>query len=278
MTFSSRLFIPLCLVLAAQASTAQPQGATGRGTPDDPFVIEPDARAIQRTYYYDEAGKDMPFAMYVSSKVMPDKPAPLIIALHGMGGDGNFLIRNNLIDLAEAGGYIVAAPMGYHVAGWYGSPVIAFPRGAEIKPPNLAELSEGDVMNVLAMMREEFNVDPDRTYLMGHSMGGAGTLFLGQKYASDWAAIAAIAPAAFMMQPNRGEILHPIQDTGVPVMVIQGDEDTAVPVENTRMWATTMDEMGMAHEYIEIPGGDHGTVIPDGMPDIFRFFAEHGRQ
>jgi len=24
-----------------------------------------------------------------------------------------------------------------------------------------------------------------------------------------------------------------------------------------------------------LPGGDHGTVISDGMPDIFKFFADH---
>ena len=39
-------------------------------------------------------------------------------------------------------------------------------------------------MNLLAMARKEFNVDERRTYLMGHSMGGAGTLYLGSKYAS----------------------------------------------------------------------------------------------
>ena len=44
------------------------------------------------------------------------------------------------------------------------------------------------------MARKEFNVDERRTYLMGHSMGGAGTLYLGSQYASNWAAVAAIAP------------------------------------------------------------------------------------
>lgn len=36
-----------------------------------------------------------------------------------------------------------------------------------------------------------------------------------------------------------------------------------------------MKEIGMNHKYIELAGGDHGTVINDGMPDIFKFFAEH---
>src|SRR6266581_3235726 len=48
-------------------------------------------------------------------------------------------------------------------------------------PPNLRELSEKDVMNVLELVRKEFNVDDRRTYLMGHSMGGAGTLYLSTK-------------------------------------------------------------------------------------------------
>ena len=35
----------------------------------------------------------------------------------------------------------------------------------------------------------EYKVDSQRIYLMGHSMGGFGTYYLGQKYASKWAAI-----------------------------------------------------------------------------------------
>jgi hypothetical protein len=31
----------------------------------------------------------------------------------------------------------------------------------------------------------------------------------------------------------------------------------------------------MKHEYIELPDGDHGTVISGGMPNIFKFFADH---
>ena len=266
---------PLCflLCLLAQVSFAQPEGATGRGTPDDPFVREPDPRAEQRSYYFEEAGKDMPYVLYVSSKVRPDTPAPLIIALHGMGGDGNFLVRDRLIDLAEEGGYIVAGPMGYHVAGWYGSPVITIPRGTPVEPPNLAELSEGDVMNVLDIVREEFNTDPDRTYLMGHSMGGAGTFHLGVKHHQLWAAIAAIAPASFLVDENS---IATIPD--MPVFLIHGVQDTAVPLAEARSWVDVMRDNEMTYVYQEIGHGDHGNVIGIGMPDIFEFFAEHNRK
>jgi len=37
---------------------------------------------------------------------------------------------------------------------------------------------------------------------MGHSMGGAGTIYLGVKHASIWAAIAPIAPASGGLLPD----------------------------------------------------------------------------
>jgi dipeptidyl aminopeptidase/acylaminoacyl peptidase len=118
-------------------------------------------------------------------------------------------------------------------------------------------------------------IDNSRTYLMGHSMGGAGTLFLGSKHTSERAAIAGIAPAAFLMLNNRKEYLSKINNANIPVIIVQGDKDTAVPVTTTRQWVDAMKELGMKHKYMELAGGDHGTVITDGMADIFAFFKEH---
>ena len=36
-------------------------------------------------------------------------------------------------------------------------------------------------MNVLYMALKEFNVDENRVYLMGHSMGGMGAMYIGEK-------------------------------------------------------------------------------------------------
>lgn len=41
---------------------------------------------------------------------------------------------------------------------------------------------EGDLDGLLAYVLEAFNADTDRIYLLGMSMGGAGTLFYGQKF------------------------------------------------------------------------------------------------
>lgn len=273
--------------LLAQIAYAQqpaqqpaPQAAPGRGRGP---IRPPDPRVQQLKYHFADTNEELPYALYVSSKVTKDKPAPLIVALHGLGGDHNSLLRGNAIDLAEEGGYILVGPMGYNPRGWYGTPVGkpragATPRppnpAAANDPPNLRELSEKDVMNVLDLMRKEFNVDPNRTYLMGHSMGGAGTLYIGSKYASNWAAVAAIAPAAFAMLPTATELLTPIKDS-LPVLVTQGGADTAVPVDYTRRWIAAMKDLNVKYRYLELGGEDHGTIIAKTMPDVFRFFGEH---
>lgn len=265
---------------ASKQAASAPQGRGG-------INRSPDPRVHQRTYHFQDTNEDLPYAVFVSSKVTKDKKNPLIIALHGLGGDQNSLMRGNALDLAEEGGYILVGPMGYNPRGWYGTPAGPPRTGAAATkakanpatandPPNLRELSEKDVMNVLEIIRKEFNVDNSRTYLMGHSMGGAGTLYLGSKYASNWAAIGAIAPAAFAMQANAAALLTPIKDT-MPVIVTQGDADTAVPVQNTRTWIGVMKELKMNYKYLEIPGEDHGSIIAKGMPDIFNFFEEHSK-
>jgi poly(3-hydroxybutyrate) depolymerase len=243
----------------------------------------------QRKYHFADTNEELPYALFVSSKVTKDKKTPLIVALHGVFGDGNSLLRGSALDLAEDGGYILVGPMGYNPQGWYGSPVIVMNGGpgkgkgpGAVKggppptpePPNLAELSEKDVMNVLAIVRKEFTIDDKRTYLMGHSMGGAGALFLGPKYVDQWAAVASMAPAAFLMQP---ESLAPVKDK-MPLFLAHGDADTVVPVDVGRRWAKTATDLKMKDfKYMEIPGADHGTVITRSMPEIFKFFKERTR-
>jgi poly(3-hydroxybutyrate) depolymerase len=139
-------------------------------------------------------------------------------------------------------------------------------------PPNLRELSEKDMMNVLDLVRREFNVDENRIYLMGHSMGGAGTLYLGVKYASIWAALAPVAPAAFGLNPDS---LAEIKD--MPIIFVHGDVDEAVPVANTRGWVEKAKELNMTYEYNEMPGISHGPVITASLPSVYAFFAKHSK-
>lgn len=264
---------------AAPARPAPPRGGGG-------FAADP--RAQVRTYHFADARQDMQYCVFASSKVSPDRPAPLMVALHGMGAPPTIMCNTTAVDLAEQGGYVLVAPMGYSTTGWYGSPVINMgPRrgsdpaaNASAAPDNaqIEKWSEQDVLNVLGMMRSEFNIDPQRIYLTGHSMGGAGTLFLGAKHADLWAAIAPVAPASFMMNNDRAQILGKLKEAGVPVLLLTGDADEVVPPSNTRLWADTLRELEVEHVYVEQPGVTHGPVITTSQKEIFEFFGRHSRK
>ena len=273
-------------LLQTPSAFAQPPAD---GAPKGGAAKAPDPRVQQRKYHFADTNEELPYALFVSSKVKKGTKAPLIVALHGVFGDGNALLRGSALDLADEGGYILVGPMGYNPQGWFGSPVIVMNGGPgkgkgpgaakggpppTPEPPNLAELSEKDVMNVLELMRKEFTIDEKRTYLMGHSMGGAGALFLGPKHVDQWAAVASMAPAAFLMNPDS---LAPVKDK-MPLLLAHGDADTVVSIDVGRRWAKAATDLKMKDfKYMELPGADHGTVITQSIPSIFAFFKEHTR-
>jgi predicted esterase len=299
--------------VAPAAPAAQ---APGRGRGPQPV----DPRVQIRTHRFSETNEDIPYGLFVSSKVKKGQKAPMIVSLHGLGGTHTTMMRPNAIDLAEANGYILLTPMGYNPRGWFGAPAPQGRRGAPPAtaapsvspngaapnaaaaspaapsqaapnaplvtqgrrggggltnandPPNLRELSEKETLQVIDLVRKEFTVDDARTYVMGHSMGGAGTLYLAIKYPQRWAAAVAIAPAAFSVD-KEGLARIP----KMPVMIVHGDMDTVVPPSVGRAWVDAMKALNMNYQYIEVPGGDHGTVISSHQAEIFAFFAKHSR-
>ena len=299
--------LSLCFQIGlAQAHFAQAQEPAPQAKPKTDqrgfMQIRVDPRVQTRSYLFKDTGENLEYALFVSSKVREDKKNPLIVTLHGLGAGPAIMLTKEAVDLAEKGGYILVGPMGYNVRGWYGIPMGPPPDSSKLPPPktnadgkvlpegktaakpkaspffnpndppNLRELSEKDVMNVLDIVRKEFNVDERRIYLMGHSMGGAGTLYLGVKYASIWAALAPVAPAAFGLNPDS---LAEIKS--MPVIFVHGDADEAVPVAITRRWVDKLKELNMTYEYNEMPGVSHGPVITASLPSIYDFFGKHSK-
>lgn len=263
----------LCLAIAGQArrgADGQRRGSTSEGAERRgaaPRSATAD-RIEKRSYVFPETKAKIEYALFVSTKVKKNNKSPLVIALHGAGVAPDQMLAF-VSDAAQSGGYIVAAPMGYTLEGWYGIQG-RLPRDAQ--PPNLAELSEKDVMNVLELTRKDFNIDDQRIYLLGQSMGGAGALYLGTKYHTLWAAVAATAPAAGGLSPS---ILE--SATELPMILIHGDADQSVNVAQTRRWVDKMRELKMPSDYYEIPGGGHRDAIIVGAPRVFEFFDKHTR-
>jgi poly(3-hydroxybutyrate) depolymerase len=225
-------------------------------------------RVLKRTYEFKEAGKEMEYAIYVPKGYDGTKSFPLVVVLHGLYSNPRQILGYpGFTKHAEEHGYILVAPMGYNSRGWYGSRGKGGGRGSD--PKNLGELSEKDVMNVLELTRKEFKIDDKRIYLLGHSMGGGGSIHLAVKYPDIWAAIAPIAPAAYGSRTRLEAAKH------IPAIVVQGDNDRLVSVAGTRRWIERMKELDMKHQYIEVKGGGHVAVAWQHFDKIFAFFDAH---
>ena len=218
-----------------------------------------DSRIQHRSYTFPPTGESVPYALFVPSNYNEIDQAPLIISLHGLGRSYDWLMGyHGFLEEAEANGYIVVTPLGYIRRGWYGS--------RPTEDPIDAQYSEQDVMEVITLITNEYNIDQNRIYLWGHSMGGAGTYHIAAKNPEMFAGLGVAAPA-----PERD---HDIEETlgrikHIPTFVLQGDEDGLVTL--TRTWVKKMREIGMQHVYAEIPGGDHSLVISQNSEHMKKF-------
>jgi hypothetical protein len=129
-------------------------------------------------------------------------------------------------------------------------------------------------MNVLAFMRAEFDVDEDRICIMGSSMGGAGALYLAVKHPHLWAAVAAGAPP---IPSNSETITNFAAIRHMPVILVHGDNDALVNVGVSRRLVSYMKDLGITHEYREIPGGSHPNAIGVGAPWMISFLERQTR-
>jgi predicted peptidase len=236
-----------------------------------------------RTYKFPAAGADMPYRLYVPTTWDGESKLPLVLMLHGAGSDENrYLDSNNkqLLHLAEQHGYILVSPLGYTPMGAYGTPLMlpavfgqpeaAAKQRAAVTPEieKRLELSEKDVLNVLEIVLNEYPVDRNAMFLMGHSMGSGGTWYLGAKYAQFWRAIAP------MSGPFVDEANYPWDRIkSMPVMMSEGTH-ASPSVKGSYLMRDWMIARGFRLEYLEVDA-DHGGMVPLVLPAIFDFFDRY---
>jgi acetyl esterase/lipase len=77
-----------------------------------------------------------------------------------------------------------------------------------------------------------------------------------------------LAPALFNVQVTADSKI-----TRIPMLLAVGDKDPLAG--SSRAFSEQLQSLNVAHEYIEKPGLDHGTIILGAMPDVFAFFSKH---
>ena len=206
-------------------------------------------------------GQLVPYRIYVPSNYDKAKKYPLIMLLHGAGGDeNNFLDRYQSMwpKLAEERGYIIVAANGRGPLGGY-----AKENG-----------SEADVMDVIALVEKNYNIDSAREYLAGHSMGAGGTWRLGLLYRNRFAALAPIAGT----RPSPAIDAALATGRKVPMIVVCGVKDALIPVAGCRQVAEKLKASGYDAKYLEYPDGDHLSVALTSIKDIFDWFDSHRKE
>jgi predicted peptidase len=211
----------------------------------------------------------MPYRVFVPGAYRPGENTPLVIALHGLGANEDSFFdsyQRAAPMLAERHGFLLAAPLGFRVDGFYGSRLLA---GADEAAEARARYSEQDVLEVVRRMRTDYTVDPDRIYLLGHSMGAIGTWALGAKYPDLWAALAPFSGTGAPATVSRM--------THLPQIVVHGDSDPTVNVNGSRAMVAEMRRLGVDVTYIEVPGGNHIDVVVPNLPRVFEWLATKRR-
>ena len=244
-----------------EVARAESLAAAGK----DPFTGR--TGDMERHYLLEGANEIMPYRVYVPTTYKAGTPMPLVIALHGLGGneDGFFDNYAKLApQLAEKHGMLMAAPLGFRRDGFYGSPLTA---GTDPASKRRMEYSEKDVLEVLRRMRAMYNVDESRIYLMGHSMGAIGTWWLGSKYHDTWAALVAFSGVGAATLADNMK--------GLPHFIVHGDNDNTVNVSGSRNMVAALKKLNADVTYTEVPGGSHTDVIVPYLPQAFAFMASH---
>jgi poly(3-hydroxybutyrate) depolymerase len=241
---------------------------------------------IERFYWLPEAARYEPYSFSLPPGWDGHRPLPLLVVLHGSGGDQDEALRiQGLVAQAGLRGWAVLGPMGYAPNGGWGNHmrvVLANGTMPRPRPSTLAgvvlpadgvvpEPAECDVLRTIAEVRQAYPVDARRIYLLGNSMGGEGVWYLAARYPGLWAAVAAGAGA---VDPEH----YPYTSLGrLPVLGVHGTRDVIISPAATRAMIDQLRQAGGSATLLSVPDGDHGAMFTV-LPDIFDFFARHPRK
>ena len=140
------------------------------------------------------AGRERSFIVHVPKTHRADRPAPLVLALHGGGGSMEVMARDRLYGLvsqSEASGWIVVFPNGHsRVAGKFATWNAGICCGAA---RDQGSDDVGFLRAVVADVRQRLRIDPQRVFATGMSNGGMMGYRLACEASDVFRAIAAVA-------------------------------------------------------------------------------------
>ena len=178
--------------------------------------------------------KEIKYLLYIPSDYTGDEAYPLMIFLHGAGE------RGNDIDLVKIHG-----PPKEISEGWEPPFIVVSPQ---------VETGEwwspSTVIWILKELQGKMNIDPDRVYLTGLSMGGYGSWDTAIRHPDLWAALVPIC--------GKGDPLMAERIKHIPTWIYHGAKDTVVPMKHSQDMYDALKGYGNVR-FTVYPEADHDS-------------------
>lgn len=204
-----------------------------------------------------------PFRLFVPPGCRGKSRLPVILYLHGAGGQG----IDNLSQIQSTFAKRLA-----EFPDWLGCPVV-FPQCPKDRYW-LGAIAQ-DAIDALAATADQFQADTRRLYLIGNSLGGFGAWHLLAMRPDIFAAVVTVS-GGLLPTPNHAsgrqwappELLRivdapePYRELAgsvgdIPAWLFHGSMDQTIPVEESRKIVAALCELGRSPRYREYPGAPH---------------------
>ncbi len=215
---------------------------------------EPGSKTAPKTGFIDAVhknadGSESPYVVFVPHDYDGTKPYPIILFLHGAGETKGGKAKPVQVGIGPA---IKKREKTFGC-------IVVFPQAEAVKEKVVGRWSPDrpDGKRAIAILDEvmkKYNVDPDRQYLTGLSMGGFGTWAMAAAYPQRWAAIVPICGG------GNPKIAPTIKH--IPCWCFHGDADKVVPPQASRAMIDALKQAGGNPKYTEYPGVGHNSWDP----------------
>ena len=207
--------------------------------------------------------KEYAYSGLVPENYNPSKQYALIIHLHGAMSTGDTHIDKwkKIFEGANSDNYIMICPT-YPESKWR------------------SKTGEKIVFTLLNKLKDIYNIDENRIFLTGMSMGAGGTYSISRFHPDVFSGIAPVAGATDLF--NKGLLLENF--IPLPVYIIHGSKDSMVSVEYGRVAYQKLKDLKCDVTYIEhdmvskMKGGGGHFYPADLLPALLKWFDTKKRK
>ncbi|MBP5456703.1 MAG: carbohydrate-binding protein [Paludibacteraceae bacterium] len=201
-------------------------------------------------------GKNRQYYLYVPNSITDDRP--LVISCHGMNQDYNYQKeQTQWPNFADTANFVVVYPVGIAGTAWGQS----FQTGWDLD--GMSDVNF--ILDIIADVKKDYNIDETRVYLSGFSLGGAFTYYMMNKAADKIAAFGPISGYNLMggsTSSSRPIPICHVHGTADDIMNYGGIKDNMrkyAQAQNCNM--TPIEKTGNGYSEIRYTDGDCETEV-----------------